>query len=78
MNVSRDHITLMINTLFLVYTGASLPLLLLFVNNSHSISEVINYEIIADGIVRTLIGSIGLILAVPITTYLGCWVSKKN
>ncbi len=78
MNVGRDHIASMINTLFLVYAGASLPLLMLFVNNPHPVSEIINYEIIAEEIVRTLIGSIGLILAVSITTYLGCWVSKKK
>lgn len=70
MNVGKDHISSMVNTLVLVYTGASLPLLLLFVNNPHPFSEVINYEIVADEIVRTLVGSIGLILAVPITTYI--------
>jgi uncharacterized membrane protein len=58
----------MVNTLILVYTGAALPLLLLFINNPHPFSEIINYEIIASEIVRTLVGSIGLILAVPITT----------
>ncbi|MFZ3301367.1 MAG: YibE/F family protein [Microgenomates group bacterium] len=70
MNVGKDHISSMVNTLVLVYAGASLPLLLLFVNNPHPFSEVINYEIIADEIVRTMVGSIGLILAVPITTYI--------
>ncbi len=59
-----------VNTLVLVYAGASLPLLLIFVNNPHPFSEIINYEIIADEIVRTMVGSIGLILAVPITTYI--------
>jgi len=70
MNIGRDHIASMINTLVLVYTGASLPLLLLFIDSSHSFSEVINYEIIAVEIIRTLVGSIGLIAAVPITTFL--------
>ncbi len=68
MEVGRDHIASMVNSLVLVYAGASLPLLLLFVNNPHPFGEVINYEIIADEIVRTMVGSIGLILAVPITT----------
>ncbi len=77
MNVGRDHISSMVNTLVLVYAGASLPLLLLFVNNPHPFSEVINYEIIADEVVRTLVGSIGLILAVPITTYIAVQTSKK-
>lgn len=68
MNVGQDHISSMVNTLILVYTGAALPLLLLFIDNPHPFSEIVNYEIIADEIVRTLVGSIGLILAVPITT----------
>jgi uncharacterized membrane protein len=70
MSVGRDHIASMVNTLVLVYTGAALPLLLLFVDNPMPFSQVINYEIIAEEIVRTLVGSIGLISAVPITTFL--------
>lgn len=78
MSVGQDHISSMINTLILVYTGASLPLLLLFINNPHPISEVLNYEIIADEIVRTLVGSIGLVLSVPITTYIAALVVSKK
>jgi len=70
MKVGRDHIASLVNTLVLVYTGASLPLLLLFLDNPSPIVEVINLELIADEIVRTLVGSIGLVLAVPITTFL--------
>lgn len=70
MNVGQDHIASMVNTLVLVYTGAALPLLLLFIDNPHPFSEVINYEIIAEEAIRTLVGSIGLITAVPITTLL--------
>jgi len=72
MDVGKDHISSMVNTLVLVYTGASLPLLLLFIDNPHPFLEVINYEILADEIVRTLVGSIGLVLAVPITTFIAC------
>ena len=78
MNVGRDHISSMVNTLVLVYTGAALPLLLLFVGNPHPFSEIINYEIIADEVVRTLVGSIGLILAVPITTFIASLVVEKK
>jgi uncharacterized membrane protein len=78
MNVGQDHIASMVNTLVLVYTGAALPLLLLFINNPHPFTEVINYEIIADEIVRTLVGSIGLVLAVPITTLLASWTAAKK
>lgn len=77
MNVGQDHISSMVNTLVLVYTGAALPLLLLFINNPHPFSEIINYEIIADEIVRTLVGSIGLILAVPITTFIASLVAES-
>lgn len=70
MSVGQDHIASMINTLILVYTGAAFPLLLLFVYQPRPIIEILNYEIIAEEIIRTLVGSIGLILAVPITTYL--------
>ncbi len=70
MRIGRDHIASLINTLFLVYAGAALPLLLLFVDSPRPLAEVINYEFIADEIVRTLVASIGLILAVPITTFL--------
>jgi len=78
MNVGKDHIASMVNTLVLVYTGAALPLLLLFINNPHPFSEVINYEIIADEVVRTLVGSIGLVLAVPITTFIASLAIKKR
>lgn len=78
MNVGKDHISSLVNTLVLVYTGAATPLLLLFMNNSKSISEVINYEIIAEEVVRTLVGSIGLILAVPITTILASIIFNSS
>jgi uncharacterized membrane protein len=78
MSVGRDHIASMVNTLVLVYTGAAMPLLLLFVNNPYPFSEVINYEIIAEEIIRTLVGSIGLILAVPITSYIAVVVMREK
>lgn len=78
MKVGRDHIASLVNTLILVYAGASLPLLLLFVNNPHPFSEIVNYEIIADEIVRTLVGSMGLVIAVPITTFLAVYISKDD
>ena len=78
MSVGQDHISSMVNTLILVYTGAALPLLLLFVNNPHPFSEVVNYEIIADEIIRTLVGSIGLVLSVPITTFIATFVASRK
>ncbi len=78
IQIGKDHIASMINTLILVYTGASMPLLLLFMNNPRPFDEILNFELISTEIVRTLVGSIGLILAVPITTYLACYFAKKN
>lgn len=77
MAVGRDHIASMVNTLVLVYAGAALPLLLIFIDNPHPFSEIVNYEIIAEEVVRTLVGSIGLILAVPITTLIASLVTEK-
>ncbi|HKM19897.1 MAG TPA: YibE/F family protein [Candidatus Dojkabacteria bacterium] len=77
LELGRDHIASMINTLILVYAGASMPLLLLFLSDDRTFSEVISLEVVSTEIVRTLVGSIGLILAVPITTYLACYFVKK-
>ena len=73
MRVGRDHIASMINTLILVYAGASFPLLLMFTQSQQNLALTMNFELIAEEIVRTLTGSIGLILAVPLTTLLASW-----
>jgi len=81
MKVGVDHIASMVNTLFLAYAGASFSLLLLFSFKQSpflTFSQVINNEIIATEIVRTLVGSIGLTLAVPITTLLASYFYTKR
>ena len=75
MRVGRDHIASMINTLILVYAGASFPLLLMFTQSQQNLALTMNFELIAEEIVRTLTGSIGLILAVPLTTLLASWAA---
>lgn len=75
MKIGTDHIASVINTLFLVYAGASIPLLLLFQFSGVSAMNLLNYETIATEIIRTLTGSIGLMLAVPITTLLAAFLS---
>lgn len=80
MEIGVSHIGSMTNTLFLAYAGASLPLLVLFVSGESAFSgwgEVVNNEAIATEIVRTLAGSIGLVMAVPISTYLAVRSFKK-
>jgi uncharacterized membrane protein len=74
MKIGGDHISSMVNTLILVYTGAALPLLLLFIVNPQPAAQVVQYEMIAEEIIRSLIGSIGLIVSVPLATY----IASKN
>lgn len=78
MNVGRDHISSVVNTLVLVYTGASLPLLVLFTDNSIGFAEAINNEIVAEEIVKTLVASIGLILSIPLTTFMAAYYLKPK
>ncbi len=78
MRIGKDHIASMINTLVLVYAGAALPLLLLFVSDNRDVLEILNMEMMATEVVRTLVGSIGLILAVPVTTVIAAGLSQKE
>ena len=67
LNIGRDHIAAMVNTLLLAYVGAAMPLMLVFSIYQEPLWRRINREPIAEEIVRTLVGSVGLVLAVPIT-----------
>jgi uncharacterized membrane protein len=81
VSVGKEHIAALINTLVLAYAGASLPLFILFVSDSiQPVWSLLNGEFIAEEIMRTLIGSIALILSVPITTFLAVefLVKKKD
>jgi uncharacterized membrane protein len=74
LRVGRDHVAASVNTLLLAYAGAALPLLLLFALSGLPLSVVANSEVVAVEIIRTLVGSIGLVSAVPITTWLAALV----
>ncbi len=78
MNVGRDHISSLVNTLFLVYAGASLPLFLLFYSHSLATGMIINQEVVATEIVRTLVSSIGIILSVPLATFIASFQFTKD
>jgi len=67
MNVGRDVMGTMANTLILAYTGAAIPLLLVFLAYDTPFLKIINLDMIATEVVRALAGSIGLILCVPLT-----------
>ncbi|MFH1661739.1 MAG: YibE/F family protein [Candidatus Falkowbacteria bacterium] len=74
--VGVSHIASMTNTLFMAYAGASLPILILFVSGESAFAnwgQAVNTELIAQEIIRTLAGSIGLIMSVPIATFLASW-----
>jgi uncharacterized membrane protein len=68
MRIGQDHVAATVNTLVLAYAGASLPLLLLFTLGSGNYGYFINVEFVTEEIVRTLVGSLGLVAAVPLTT----------
>lgn len=70
LRVGQTHVASLVNTLVLVYAGANLPLFLLFSQSSQPLWVTLNSELIMEEIVRTLAGSIGLVLAVPIATFL--------
>lgn len=74
IRIGRDHIASTVNTLVLAYAGASLPLLILFSVSERPLGQILNTETVAEEIVRTLVGSIGLVASVPITTGLAALV----
>ncbi|WP_308294701.1 YibE/F family protein [Streptomyces sp. JJ66] len=78
MRIGRDHIASVVNTLVLAYAGAALPLLLLFSVAEASVGRVATSELVAEEIVRTLVGSIGLVASVPLTTGLAALVASAG
>ena len=84
MRIGREHIGALVNTLAITYVGISLPLILLFQQSNLNLLLTVNQEVFATEIVRMMIGSIGLILAVPITTAVAVYmisgkkVQKEN
>jgi uncharacterized membrane protein len=76
--IGRDHIASVVNTLVLAYAGAALPLLLLFTIADSGVGTVANSEMVAEEIVRTLVGSIGLVASVPLTTLLAALVVSAD
>jgi uncharacterized membrane protein len=68
VDVGRDHLGATVNTLVFAYAGASLPLLLIFTSEGLELGDALNRETVAAEIVAALVGSIGLVLSVPLTT----------
>ena len=78
IRIGRDHIASTVNTLVLAYTAAALPLLLLFTQSGLALGDVLATETVAVEVVQTLVGSIGLVASVPLTTALACLVATRS
>jgi uncharacterized membrane protein len=74
LRIGRDHVASTVNTLALAYAGAALPLLILFVQSKQSLGTVANSETVATAILSALVGSIGIVASVPLTTWLAARV----
>jgi uncharacterized membrane protein len=70
IRIGREHVSALVNTLVLAYTGSALPVLLYFYASPSTILMSVNSEIFATEIIRAIVGSIGLILTVPVVTFL--------
>lgn len=77
-NVGRAVIGTMTTTLLLAYSGSYLPLLMLFYSKQTSCVRMLNYKVVAAEILRTITGSIGLVLVAPITAFIAAWIFSKD
>lgn len=78
LRIGRDHVSSAVNTLVLAYAGASLPLLLAYALSGRRFDEIVSSQAVAQEVVRTLVGSIGLVAAVPITTLIAALVAGRD
>jgi uncharacterized membrane protein len=78
IRIGRAHIASVINTIVLAYAGASLPLMLLFAAGNTPVGELLTGQLIAQELVRSAVGTIGLIAAVPVTTALAAFLAARS
>lgn len=78
LRIGREHIGALVDTLAIAYVGAALPLLLLLNYSTSTLAGTVNQELFAAEIVRTMVGGIGLVLAVPLTTLIAVWMLKEG
>ncbi|GAA0253898.1 YibE/F family protein [Cryptosporangium japonicum] len=76
--VGRAHIASVVNTIILAYAGASLPLLILITDSGQSLGRVLTNQLVAQELVRSVVGTLGLISAVPITTALAAFTARRR
>lgn len=78
MRIGRDIIGTMTNTLILAYMGSSLAVVLLFTAYNKSMLYVLNLEVILVEIIQAVVGSMGILFAVPLTVWFSTWLLKRN
>ncbi|MFC7343715.1 YibE/F family protein [Saccharopolyspora griseoalba] len=78
LRIGRDHASSAVNTLVLAYAGAALPMLLAYTLSGRSFGEIVSSQTVAQEVVRTLVGSIGLVAAIPVTTALAALVVTRQ
>jgi len=78
LSIGRDILGSMVNTLIFAYVGASLTLILLFMQSNASLIDVLNQGFIAEEVVRSLVGSIGLLATIPLTALFGAYFFKDG
>jgi uncharacterized membrane protein len=78
MNIGRSHIAATVNTLVLAYVGASLPLIVLFAAGRQDPLLTASMEVVAVEIVRAIVGSIGIVAAVPLTTAVAVFLTGRR
>ncbi|GAA0522083.1 YibE/F family protein [Saccharopolyspora thermophila] len=78
LRIGRDHVSSAVNTLVLAYAGAALPMLLAYTLSGRTFAQIVTSQAVAQEVVRTLVGSIGLVAAVPITTAIAAAVAVRE
>lgn len=78
LNIGKDVMGTMTNTLILAYTGTSIPLLLLFMAYDTPMIDILNLDIIATEIIRAVTGSIGIVLSIPFTAFITGYMEKEE
>ncbi|GAA4618535.1 hypothetical protein GCM10023108_39780 [Saccharopolyspora hordei] len=78
LQIGRDHVASAVNTLVLAYAGTALPMLMAYALSGRSFDEIVTSQAVAQEVVRTLVGSIGLVAAVPITTAIAAAVAVRE
>jgi uncharacterized membrane protein len=78
LRIGREHVSAAVNTLVLAYAGASLTLLMLFAVSGQGILDTVTTELVAQEVVRALVGGLGIIAAVPVTTLIAALAVRER